>query len=123
MTEHVIYSDGDVKVTPTQLITIDRSYPLESVTSASYTEHKPTRSWIVIGWLLGMVLIIGSDGLMKLIGIIGTFACSVGLYMQNSTYAVILESGNNEDEVFASPDPHKIASIIHAIEEIIRERG
>ena len=125
MEEKVFFSNGSVRVTSTRFIVGSQTYAMSGITSVKASEIPPPRGLPIALGILGLLLLVLADGLVKVLGL-GLIGLAVWIFTkQRPVCAVVLSSSSGEVQALDdSMNPHAdIRGVVSALNEAIIYRG
>ncbi len=120
MEEKTFFEYEDVKVTNSRFISGGQTYAMNNVTSVKTQIQKPSR-WIgILLLLLGALLAINASAAM---GLILVFGSGIFLYLQKTTYHVMLSTSGGETSALKTYQIEYVTQVVNALNEAIVYRG
>jgi len=135
VTERSFLRSGQVEVTSTRFVVGSTTYPINQISSVSFTEIPPNLIGAYLAIAIGVVFcVIGGMAIgEKQLSAIGWFSLSAGLIsfvtaivvmvIARRSYCVVITTSAGRDDVLYSDDRDHIGSIVGAINQAIIERG
>jgi len=96
---------------------------MNGVTSIAHVENPPQRAGLVIALILGLLLVIGGDGGVRVFGLVIAAACGFFLYNQKTTHVVVLRSSSGEVKALSDTDETHIRAVVQALNDALIHRG
>ena len=120
--EKVFFDEREVKVTNTRFILPgQKTFAMSGVTAVKTSQIDPNR--LVPLLLLVVGLIVGYNKGVNLISFGLVVAGGVWLYLQKSTYFIVLSTSSGEQQALQDKDLSWISKVVAALNEAIIFRG
>ncbi|NWD27067.1 MULTISPECIES: DUF6232 family protein [Pseudomonas] len=120
--EKVFFDERAVKVTNTRFILPgQKTFAMSGVTAVKTSQIDPNRLLPLI--LLVVGLIVGYNKGVNLISIGLVLAGGAWLYLQKSTYFIVLSTSSGEQQALQDKDLSWISKVVAALNEAIIYRG
>jgi Family of unknown function (DUF6232) len=123
MEEKVFFENGNVKVTNARFVVGNQTHAMNGVTSVSSHVTKPSRTGLIIGLVIGLLVLLGAEGGGKVLGLAIMGICGYLLYNQKDTHAVLLRSASGEIQALSGTDAMYIGGVVSALNDALIHRG
>lgn len=120
MEERTFFEYEDVKVTNARFITGAQTFAMSNVTSVKAHTQKPSRFGLILVLLVGLLIAAGSSALM---GLAIAVIAGICLFMQKTTYHVMLTTSGGETSALKTYQLEYITKVVSALNDAIVHRG
>jgi hypothetical protein len=122
MEEKIFFEYEDVKVTNARFITGAQTFAMSNVTSVKAHTQKPSRIALILLLIIGLFFTLGG-GAGVLIGLVVAAVAAIALYLQKTTYHVMLTTSGGETSALKTYQLDYITKVVNALNEAIVHRG
>ena len=123
MEEKTFFEQNNVKVSNARFIVDGQTFAMNGVTSVKSVVVPPSRMGPIIVLLIGLAILIGADGVGKLLGLAVAGAAAYFLYSQKATHTVVLNSASGEQNALSNTDASFITGVVTALNDALIHRG
>lgn len=120
MEEKTFFEYDDVKVTNSRFISGSQTFAMSNVTSVKALTEKPRRLWAILILVIGLAM--AANAVFVAGGIVAA-AAALYLYLQKTTYHVMLNTSGGETSALKTYQLDYITKVVNALNEAIVHRG